>query len=88
MSVSIKCPACHDVKLVGQSGAGLHMCKVCCGPDADQFAFEILTRTIRDLQRANAYERAEGYAYAAQEFRPMRLEKPHTEDCRCWQCKR
>lgn len=57
--MTTKCPACHDVKLVGQSGAGLHMCKACCGPDADEFAFEILTRTIRDLQRANAFERAE-----------------------------
>lgn len=88
MSMTIKCPACHDVKLVGQSGAGLHLCKACCGPDADQFAFEILTHTIRALQRANAYERAEGYAYAVQEFGPKSFEKAHTEDCHCWQCKR
>lgn len=87
--MTAKCPKCHDVKLVAQSGAGMHMCKACCGPDADEFAFEILTRTIRDLQRANAFERAEGYAYAMQELRPCNNgEKGHTDDCACWQCKR
>lgn len=87
--MTTKCPACYDVRLVAQSGAGLHMCKACCGPDADEFAFEILTRTIRDLQRANAFERAEGYACAMQELHPFsNMGKGHADGCACWRCKR